>query len=512
MAQRVAYGSSGVNYRSSDDDGYKAPDIRSHHQETSAVSGMHLDGASDIDPLFDKNSDELNLETYKTEAEKLYKGAGIENLNEEKQKGFFDSVKTCYQNFFDGLSALGSDEKNPESTSIVAGMATAIAGASLFTMLLPTLNTVCSKFASVFNSSTDEVARTIFSGLCIISTGIRAAIPIAAEMASRAKNQEEIVIFSIATVVMASVYLATSSISVLLAGHSAILDSPTTAEIAQKLKTEIGEVTKKYPSKVAHESLRNITEMLKEWKARISANRFSLGKDFVLFGGAALSAFSAISKFVSSLAIPLPIPVITIITASISLVANVLEVGQGIVEYRSQKAKLESLRKELEKKTDPSKQKETAEKIGKLEKQLTLSGIRIAKGVLNVVVSAISIVLGVLVITSLLSQPGLLLASAILATISLASVLVLSIAGLVVRKMNNAGSAVPAKENADEIDTDATKETESEDESSGHRDFHRHFLNQEIEDLENHNSRSGHQNGNASGGQSQRDGAPIEYV
>lgn len=509
MAQRVTY-------KSSDGDRYEKQDILSHHEETPAVSGKHLDDDSDINPLSDKNPGELDFEEYKAEAEKQYKSAGIGDLDEEEQKGFFDSVKICYQNFLDGLSALGRDEKNPESTSIVAGMSTAIAGASFFTMLLPTLNTVCSKFASVFNSSTDEVVRTIFSGLCIVSSGIRAALPIAMEMARRATNHEEVFIFSIATVVMASVYLVTSSISVLLAGHSAILDSPKAAAMALKMKTEIELAEKEKSSEnfseFASQSLQKINEMLKEWKASVSANFLSFGKEFLLFSGAVLSAFSAISKFVPSLAIPF----VSIITGSISLVANVFEVGQGVVEYRNQKKKLESLKKELSKERDQSKKAEIKKQIKNLENQLKLSVIRIVKGVLNVLVSVASIALGILMTASLLSPPVFFLASAIFTAVSLASVLVLSAGGLVVRKMNNAdsaenaSSAVPKEENADETVTDGTIETDSEDSEAG--EFNPNRLHQQFDDSENRGSTSGDPNVGTAGRQSQQQRTVMEYV
>lgn len=511
MAQRVTY-------KSSDGNGDKNQDILSHHEEPLAVSGKHLNDDPNINTLFDRNPVELNFEEYKAEARKKYKSVGIGDLDEEEQEWFFDSVKTCYQNFLDGLSALGRDEKNPESTSIVAGMANAIAGASFFTMLVPTLNTVCSKFASVFNSSTDEVVRTTFSGLCIVSSGIRAALPIATEMARRAKNHEEVCIFSIATVVMASVYLVTSSISVLLAGHGAILDSPKTAAMALKLKTEI-EVAEKEEnsenfSEFAYQSLQKINEMLAEWKANVSANFLSFGKEFLLFSGAALSAFSAISKFVPGLAIPF----VSIITGSISLVANVFEVGQGIVEYRNQKNKLESLKKELSKERDQSKKAEIKKQIKNLENQLKLSVIRIVKGVLNVLVSVASIVLGILMTASLLSPPVFLLASAIFTAVSLASVLVLSAGGLVVRKMNNAdsaenaSSAVPQVGNADGTFSDGTAETDSQDESSGDCKFNRNRLNQQFDDSVNHGSMSGHPNVGTAGRQSQQQRTGMKYV
>jgi hypothetical protein len=510
MAQRVTY-------KSSDGDGYNKQDIPSHDQGTPAVSAKCLDDDSDVNPLLDKNSFELNFEAYKAEAEKQYKGAGIGDLDEKKQEGIFDGVQTCFEKFFDGLSALGRDEKSPESTSIVAGMATAIAGASLFTMLVPTLHTVCSKFASVFNSSTDEVARTVFSGLCIVSSGIRAALPISAEMARRANNQEEVLIFSIATVVMASVYLATSSISVLLASHSAILESPTTAKMALKLKKEIESTEKEQDSEnfseFASQSLQKIEEMLTGWKADASANLLSFGKEFLLFSGAVLSIFSAISKFVPNLAIPF----VSIIAGSISLFANVFELRQGMVEYRNQKAKLESLKKELNKEENPSKAEEIKKQISKLESQLKVSIIRIAKGVLNVIVSVANIVLGILMTLSLLSPPAFFLASAILTAVSLASVLVLSAGSLVVRKMNNVGSAgnapsaITAK-NADGNDTDETKETESENESIEEEDLNRSSLNQKFNGSKKRSSTSGYQNVSPLSSQSQQKKAVMEYV
>jgi len=516
MAERVDYVSSGVASKYSNGEEYKKRHSPSHDQGTQAVSDEDLNDDSDVNPLLDKNPYELNFANYESKAKTQYKGGGIGNLDEEKQKGFFDGVKACYQNFSDDLSALGRDEKSHGSTSIVAGMATAIGNASLFTMLVPTLNTVCAKFATVFNSTTDEVARTIFSGLCIVSSGIRAALPIAAEMARRATNQEEVFIFSIATAVMASVYLATSSISVLLAGHSAILDSPTTAEMARKIKNEVASTEKEKTSEnfsnFASQSLLKIKAMLTEWKADVSANFLSFGKEFLLFSGAVLSAFSAISKFVPSLAIPF----FSIITGSISLIANVFEVGQGIVEYRNQKAKLESLKNELSEEGNPSKRAEIENQIKKLDNQLKLSVIRIAKGVLNVLVSVASIVLGVLMTVSLLSPPVFFLASAIFTAISLTSVMVLGVSGLVVRKMNNSGSAgnapsaVREEENTDGILTDGTKETDSESEFSEDEDRNR--LNQQADESKNRSSTSGRQNSGTSGRQSQKKGEVILYA
>ncbi|MFL6716939.1 MAG: hypothetical protein ACJ8G3_11320, partial [Burkholderiaceae bacterium] len=269
---------------------YRESDSIPREQDALYVSSKHSDNDSDENARLNENSDELNFQEYKNSAEKLCKDAGIGDLEAASRKGTFDRISAFFQNFSNELSALGRDEKSPEPASIVSGMAIAVAEANLFTVLVPTLNTVCAKFASVFNSTTDEVARTIFSGLCIVSSGIRAALPIAAETARRATNPEEVFIFSIATLVMASVYLATSSISVLLAGHSAILDSATTAKMASEIKNEIESTEKEQTSESFSEfvsqSLRKIEGMLTDWKATVSANFLSFGKEFLLFSGA----------------------------------------------------------------------------------------------------------------------------------------------------------------------------------------------------------------------------------
>lgn len=256
---------------------------------------------------------------------------------------------------------------------------------------------------------------------------------------------------------MASVYLVTSSISVLLASHHAIFNSPTTAAMAREVRKEAdsfpGEIIQGF-SEAAKESLEKIDRMLTKWKANSWANLLSLGKEFLLFSGAAISAVSALSKFAPVLTVPF----VSIITGSISLIANVAELAQGIVEYRSQKAKLE----ELNSKTNPGA--ETQKEIEKLENQLKLSKVRIAKGALNVLISAANIVFGTLALFASFSMP---IVPTILTAVSLTTVLILSVTSLVVRKANNATAAENTQPGANLHSTDQdtdTNETESDEE------------------------------------------------
>lgn len=415
--------------------------------------------ASLMSLLADSEDDEpelTNVAAYKSIANDLCESYGIENVD-KVEEGIFDKVQSSFRNFFDGLSNFGTANHGSFAPSVAAGMANIVGGVAPGTSIgIGIVRTICAQLASIFESSSEEVARTIFSGVCIVSTAIRTSLPIALEMAKAAKNHEEIFIFSVAAAVMASVYLVTSSISVLLAGHHAILNSPSTAAMANKVKKEADLLPNEKSagfSKAAQESLKKISRMLMEWKENARTNLLSLGKEFLLFGGAAISAFHALSTFAPVLTVPF----VSIITGSISLIANVAEMAQGIVEYRSQKAKLEELISRNDRKP------ETRMEIEKLENQLKLSKVRIAKGALNVLISVANIVFGAVTLLTSFSMP---IVPAILTAVSLTTVLILGVAGLVIRKANNATAAENAQRAANLHSTDQdtnTNETESDE-------------------------------------------------
>lgn len=107
--------------------------------------------------------------------------------------------------------------------------------------------------------------------------------------------------------------------------------------------------------------------------------------------------------------------------------------------------------------------------IERLERQLKLSIGRIIKGGLNILLSIGSIVLGVLPLLMSFSMPIL---PAILGTVSLASVVILGIAGLVVRKMNNAGSVPKGGMKEENSDEDGTRETDSDNDNDNVPVYH----------------------------------------
>lgn len=435
-----------------------------NRQEKPGTSGQVSDenrpNAAAISPLVYSEDDEFELidnAGYKSKANELCKSYGIEDVY-NVEEGIFDKVQSSFRDFFDGLSNFGATNHSSFAPSVFAGMSNIAGGvAPCISAGIGIVRTICARLASIFQSSSEEVARTTFSGICIASTAIRTALPIAFEAVKAAQSLKEILIFSIAAAVMASVYLVTSSISVLLAGHHAILNSRSTAAMAKEVRKEAGrlpcEISEGF-SNAAQESLKKISRMLTAWTANTSASLLSVGKEFFLFVGAAISAVSALSKFAPVLTVPF----VSIISGSISLIANVAEMAQGIVEYRSQKAKLEGLIS----RTDYAP--ETQLEIEKLENQLKLSKVRIAKGALNVLISVANVVFGTLTVLTSFSLP---IVPAILTAVSLTTVLILSIASLVVRKANNAATAEGRQESTNQDvagQGTSTNETESEEE------------------------------------------------
>ena len=386
-------------------------------------------------------------------------GIDLANVKE----GFFDTVQKSFKDFFDNLAGFGNNKKTKFSLDVITGVGSAleifdpaaIAGVSVARMLATSFEIMCARLAIAFDSSADEVARTVFSGFCIVSAGIRSALPLLAEMAQEAKNPEEIFIVSVASAVMASVYLATSAVSTLLAGHSAILNSPTTAQMARKVLIERDGVNLEQNDflRNAEASLKKISSMLKTWKKNVSANFYALAKEALMFAGAVVSCFSALARFAPVLAVPF----VSIISGSVSLVVNVFETAQGIVEHSRINSELKTLRELVENgKNSP----ELDGKIKNMERLLHLSRIRIMKGGLNILLSVGSIILGVLPLVTSFAMPIL---PAILATVSMASVVVLGVAGLVVRKMNNAEIVSGSSENEGNSDNEIVIETDSDD-------------------------------------------------
>ena len=408
-------------------------------------------------------------ESFESEIDNQCKYFGIEKIENVKEN-FFDTVQKSFKNFFDSLASCGSDKKSKYPTNVITGVGNALemlsptVGMSVMSvarMLVSSFETMCARLAANFDSTVDEVARTVFFGFCIVSAGIRSALPLLLELATEAKNAEVIAVVVVIAAVMACVYLATSAISTLLAAHHAILSSPTTKKIAANVLVERDGVSKNAPdfSKIAEVSLKKITQSLKAWKANVSSNFLALAKEIFQLIGSAISVVPALAKVAPVLAIPF----VSIISGSINLVANALDTLQGVVDYVRLKGELDSLKQAN---SADKNNANSIERIENLERQLAVSKLRIAKGLLNMVLSAGSIVVGVAMIAFSTSVPILPALASVITAISLASVVTLGIVSLLARKMNMAGNARGGSVSVvdeEDCDSDTTVTTASDD-------------------------------------------------
>lgn len=404
---------------------------------------------------------------------------GIDDL-ESVDESFFDAAKKSFNDFFNSLASCGNKKKSENSRDVITGMGNALQkvgpattiGMSVAKILASSFEIMCARIADAFDSSPDEAARTIFSGFCIASAGIRSAIPLMLECATKSDDLIAVAVFGITGAVMSCVYLATSAIATLLAAHQAVLNSPTTKEMAESIVADRNEVSKDV-QQLAKVGIEKISRKLNTWKANVSSNFLALANQIFQTIGGAISIFSALAKVAPVLAIPF----VSVISGSISLVANALETLQGVVDYVRLKDQLEALKQDNKNyHSDPKLLNE----VQNLERLLGVSKVRIFKGLFNMLLSAGSIVLGIASTFFSTVMPILPVIAAVIASLSLLSVVILSVVSLQARKMNMTGNAGGQSMSVRSIDNESNDHSLTTSDDSDNDNDNKNHNNKDI--------------------------------
>jgi hypothetical protein len=121
--------------------------------------------------------------------------------------GRFEKIKIQVTHFFDSLSKLGRAENSKNPPSVIAGIAAAIACAFFsYDMMQPVHSCFTNVVSDLFRSNVDDVARTAFSGLCILSATLRATIPVVRQFATDSHDPGATLFFTGALFVLSCVY------------------------------------------------------------------------------------------------------------------------------------------------------------------------------------------------------------------------------------------------------------------------------------------------------------------
>jgi hypothetical protein len=382
--------------------------------------------------------------------EKVKKHVELDALGEGNiAVGRFEKIKLQVTYFFDSLSKLGRADNSKNPPSVIAGIAAAIAYAFFSCDEMQSVHSFLANAASdLFKSNVDEVARTAFSGLCVLSAALRATIPVMRQFAMDSHDPGATLFFTGALFVLSCVYAATSFVNFLLAPHDAIALQPKNSKVMLSLqstyKNARGKIDNflKDPDKakaIASWAAGKIEEKLERVRNATVNGVLNTAREFFMLAGAVLSI----------IAVKASIPVLLIAAGAVGVVANFCDVIQGARDCHIFNKKingLEEKNKELElalkqgnlseneKKIVNALVKEIQDEIDKARSELRASGLRIAKGAVGMLCSISSIVTGVLATFFSVTVPVLPLVATV---VSLVAVIVLSSVGLARRKIKN---------------------------------------------------------------------------
>jgi hypothetical protein len=348
----------------------------------------------------------------------------------------FEKIKIQVTWFFGLLSEMGREENSKNKASVVAGTTTAVAVHSCFT----------NNVSDIFKSNVNDVVRTAFSGLCILSAALRATIPVMRQLATDSHDPIATTIFTGALFVLSCVYAATSFINFLLASQDAIALQPKNSEVMTFLRStyeNAREEIRKFLSKpekaeaISNWAISKIEQKLESVRNITFNGGVNTARELLMLAGAVLSI----------VALKASVPVLLIAAGAVGVVANCCDVIQGVHNCYIFSKKLNSLEEKktklelgLNNPTLSPEQKtvvrallsEIKDEIDKTRSGLRAHGLRVAKGALGMLCSIASIVTGVLATFFSITVPILPLVATVA---SLVAVSVLSSVALTRKKI-----------------------------------------------------------------------------
>jgi hypothetical protein len=365
----------------------------------------------------------------------------------------FEKMKTGLNDFFVFLSKFGKAKNDTSPPSILAGMVCGfVVTATVFVptalqAIGPSVHRIFNGAAALFDSNTDDAARMLFSGLCVVSAGLRAVNPVLNEVASDIHDPTAKIIFTTAQVVLSSIYVATSFISSLLAANDAVAGMPKKSEVLGKIKKSWEEF-KQNINKFAKQD--NKAELIKDWMLEQIQAQIDTMKNAGIRGGVTTTreVLMFAGAVLSLIALTASLPVLAITAGAVNLVANVCDIVHGALDLQNANGKLTSLKESKENLEQsllrPDMPEDEAPRvkgllkivdreIGEIEKDRALAITRLVKGVLGSLFSISAIITGSLMLSASIAIPFL---PVIATCLSLISVTVLGLANLLIRNRN----------------------------------------------------------------------------
>jgi hypothetical protein len=334
-------------------------------------------------------------------------------------------LQESFAGFFGNLSNLGRDEKSLTSLSIAEGLTCGLislipaVGQYAFSVMAQSVHKAYADLATFFGPNGDQIARKVFSGIVLVSAAVRTVFPMIKEALSSIEDPNIKFVSTVISFALAASHLLISTIAVAIATNNLPALISKNGE-AVELKNNVEKI------KEAIDYFFDSVEIkLDELSEKGLVGWLGVVREWLMTSAAVIGLISVLPLLVKTVGTIISAPAALIIGGSINLIAGIVELVQGCKEYRLLDRELKEL-KELQaselkdgKLPDSDELLERQAAIEAKEGALLASKVRIGKGVIGIVTSIASIVLGVLVIAVSINVPFL---PAVITAISLLTV------------------------------------------------------------------------------------------
>lgn len=322
-----------------------------------------------------------------------------------------EALKESFANFRSDVSAIGGNGSNAAipATPVCNPISTVSATGEF--AISPMTKAIRDAFASFFGPDATQASRIVFTGFVIASAALRALFPLVKEALANVPDGGLKLAFTIVSFSLAAIHLLISTLTTVIATNNtpALLCANNDGANSNSLLEKLGEGLVWLFSKAEDKFLELSQQGLVTW--------LGTAREWLLTSAAVIGFIAVLPLLIKTVTTIISAPIAAIVGGSITLAASILEAVQGSKERNLLGEEL----KILKEKAGESPTCEQAAAIDEKTRALLASNIRFAKGLVGIVTSVASIVLGTLAIAASIAVPCL---PAVLTAISLLSVVV----------------------------------------------------------------------------------------
>ena len=325
-----------------------------------------------------------------------------------------EALKDSFADFCANVSTIGGNESNAAIPAApVCDPVSTISATGEFAIspMTKAIRDAFSSFASFFGPDANQASRIVFTGFVIASAALRALFPLVKEALANVPDGGLKLAFTIVSFSLAAIHLLISTLTTVIATNNtpAILCASNDEAVSKSMLEKLADGLVWLFSK-AEDTLVELSQQgLVTWLGTL--------REWLLTSAAVIGFIAVLPLLIKTVATIISAPVAAIVGGSISLAASILEAVQGSKERNLLGEEL----KILKEKAGDSPTAEQAAAIDEKTRALLASNIRFAKGLVGILTSVASIVLGTLAIAASIAVPCL---PAVLTAISLLSVVV----------------------------------------------------------------------------------------